>query len=163
MITPFLWFDDRAEEAANFYVSVFKNSKIDKMTYYGDAGPGEKGRVMTVEFTLEGQEFMALNGGPTEGPVPSGPVPGAIALFVDCATQADVDNLWDKLSDGGQKMQCGWVKDRFNVVWNVVPAGLGDVLRGEDPEGSERAFKAMLRMEKLDIDELRRAYEGVAR
>jgi predicted 3-demethylubiquinone-9 3-methyltransferase (glyoxalase superfamily) len=161
MITPFLWFDGQAEEAVNFYISIFKNSKIDKITHYGDAGPGETGSVMSIEFQLEGQDFMALNGGPTGTDPVYGPFQGAIALFVDCETQADVDALWNKLSEGGKKAQCGWLTDRYGFTWNIVPAGLGDVLRGDDPEGSERAFKAMLQMEKLDIDELRRAYEGV--
>jgi predicted 3-demethylubiquinone-9 3-methyltransferase (glyoxalase superfamily) len=160
-ITPFIWFENEAEEAVTFYVTLFKNSRVDDMSYYGDAGPEEKGKVMTIDFTLEGQEFMALNGG-AAAPRPSDHTPprGAIALFVTCEDQAEVDRLWDKLCDGGEKMQCGWVMDRFGVVWNIVPKGLGDVLHGDDPEKSARAMKAMLQMEKLDINELRRAYEG---
>jgi predicted 3-demethylubiquinone-9 3-methyltransferase (glyoxalase superfamily) len=158
-ITPFLWFDRNAEEAANFYVSIFKNSKIDHVSRCGDAGPGPAGSAMVVEFSLEGQEFMALNGGQTGVEAPSAPYPGAIALYVDCETQSEVDRLWAHLCDGGKKLQCGWVTDKFGVTWNIVPAGLRDVLSGPDAERSERAMKAMLQMEKLDINELRRVYE----
>jgi predicted 3-demethylubiquinone-9 3-methyltransferase (glyoxalase superfamily) len=159
-ITPFLWFNDKAEEAANFYVSIFNDSKIDNISRYGEAGPGPAGSAMVVEFQLEGQEFMALNGGPT-GSAISELYPGAIALFVSCETQAEVDRLWDKLAEGGENLQCGWVRDKYGFSWNIVPQGLSDLLGGEDPEKSQRAMKAMLQMEKLDIDELRRAYEGV--
>lgn len=153
-IVPLLWFEDKAEEAANFYVSIFKNSKIEDISRYGDAGPGPSGSVMVVEFQLEGQDFMALNGG--QPAVPS----QAIALFVNCETQSELDALWDKLSEGGEILQCGWLKDKYGFSWNIVPAGLLDVLGGPDPVKSQRSMKAMLQMEKLDIDALRRAYEG---
>jgi len=153
-IVPFLWFDDKAEEAVNFYVSIFKNSKIENISRYGEAGPGASGSVMTVEFQLEGQDFMALNGGQPATPSQ------AIALFVNCENQAEVNALWDKLSDGGEKGQCGWLKDKYGFSWNIVPVGLGDLLGGDDPVRSQRAMKAMLQMEKLDIDALRRAYEA---
>jgi predicted 3-demethylubiquinone-9 3-methyltransferase (glyoxalase superfamily) len=156
-IVPFLWFADKAEEAANFYVSIFKNSKIENISRYGEAGPGPSGSVMVVEFQLEGQDFMAINGG--ESPM-AAPGPAAIALFVNCETQAEVDALWDKLSEGGEKLQCGWLRDKYGFSWNIVPVGLSDVLGGPDPARSQRAMKAMLQMEKLDIDALRRAYEG---
>jgi predicted 3-demethylubiquinone-9 3-methyltransferase (glyoxalase superfamily) len=160
-ITPFLWFETQAEDAAKYYVSIFKNSKITDVARYGDAGPGQKGSVMTVDFTLDGQEFMAINGGPADPDAPSRPdTPwqGAIALFVSCESQADVDVLWDKLSEGGKKLPCGWVTDKYGVTWNIVPSGLGEVLRGPDEERSQRAMQAMLQMQKLDIDELRRVY-----
>ena len=159
-IVPFLWFNNKAEEAVNFYVSVFQNSKITHVSRYGEAGPLPKDTVMVVEFELEGQEFMALNGGETEA-APSGPYPGAIALYVNCETQAEVDRLWDTLSEGGRKIQCGWLTDRYGVTWNIVPVGLSNYIAGDDPEKSQRAMQAMLQMQKLDIDELRRVYEGV--
>jgi len=159
-IVPFLWFNNQAEQAANFYVSVFKNSKITDVSHYGEAGPMPAGTAMVVEFELEGQEFMALNGGETGTP-PAGPYQGSIALYVNCETQAEVDRLWDTLSEGGQKIQCGWLTDKYGVTWNIVPAGIGDYIAGDDPEKSQRAMRAMMQMEKLDIDELRRAYEGV--
>ncbi len=159
-IIPFIWFNGQAEEAVNFYVSLFKNSKIERVSRYGEAGPMPAGTVMTIEFTLDGQDVMALNGGP--GDAPDGPYPGAVALFVSCDTQADVDTLWDGLKQGGESMRCGWVKDRFGVVWNIVPRGLGDYVGGDDKEGASRAMKAMLEMDKLDIDELRRAYESAS-
>jgi predicted 3-demethylubiquinone-9 3-methyltransferase (glyoxalase superfamily) len=158
-IVPFLWFDGNAEEAANFYVSLFKNSRVTDISRYGEAGPGPAGSAMVVEFELEGQEFMALNGGPTEGGTP-GPAPGSIALFVNCETQAEVDRLWEKLSEGGKKVQCGWLSDKYGFSWNIVPVGLSDYIAGPDPERAQRAMKAMLQMEKLDIDALKRAYEG---
>jgi predicted 3-demethylubiquinone-9 3-methyltransferase (glyoxalase superfamily) len=159
-IRPFLWFDGTAEEAANFYVSIFKNSRITNVSHYGEAGPLAEGTAMVVEFELEGQEFMALNGGPS-APHPGGVFQGAIALYVDCETQAEVDRLWDRLSEGGQKIQCGWVTDKYGFTWNIVPQGLSNYIAGDDPEKTARAMQAMLQMEKLDIDELRRAYEGV--
>lgn len=158
-IIPFLWFDGRAEEAANFYVSLFKNSKIERVSRYGEAGPLPAGTVMTVEFQLDGQDVMALNGGP--GEAPEGPYPGSVSLFVSCETQGDVDVLWTGLAQGGETLRCGWVKDRFGVVWNIVPRGLGDYVGGEDPEGAKRAMQAMMQMDKLDIETLRRAYENV--
>jgi predicted 3-demethylubiquinone-9 3-methyltransferase (glyoxalase superfamily) len=160
-ITPFLWFDGKAEEAANFYVSIFKNSKIDNISRYGEAGPLPSGTVMVVEFQLEGQDFMALNGGPSSSPSPDEQYPGAIALFVTCETQGELDVLWDKLSDGGKKLQCGWLVDKYGFAWNLVPAGLFDILGSPDTVKAQRAMKAMLQMTKLDIDALRRAYEGV--
>lgn len=161
-IIPFIWFNGEAEEAVNFYVGLFKNSKIERVSRYGEAGPLPAGTVMTMEFQLDGQDLMALNGGPGDG-APGGPYPGAVALFVSCETQADVDKLWDGLkANGGESMRCGWVKDRFGVVWNIVPRGLGDYVGGDDEEGAGRAMKAMLAMDKLDIEELRRAYESAA-
>ncbi len=154
-IVPFLWFDDKAEEAAHYYVSMFKNSKIENVSHYGEAGPGPSGSAMVVEFQLEGQDFMALNGGQPATPSQ------AIALFVNCETQAEVDALWDKLSEGGEKLQCGWLRDKYGFSWNIVPVGLSHFLGGPDSVKSQRAMKAMLQMEKLDIDALRRAYEGV--
>jgi len=152
-ITPFLWFDDNAEEAMNFYVSVFKNSKIGRVTRYGEAGPGPKGSVMTATLELAGQEFMALNGGPqfkfTE----------AISFFVNCETQKEVDELWEKLSQGGEKGRCGWLKDKFGLSWQIVPSALGKMLSDADPARSQRVMKAMLQMDKIDIAGLKRAYE----
>lgn len=153
-ITPFLWFDNQAEEAMNLYVSIFKNSKIVSVSRYGDAGPGPKGSVMTATFQLDGQEFIALNGGPhfkfTE----------AISLFVKCQTQQEVDELWEKLSQGGQKSQCGWLKDKFGLSWQIVPTILGELLADKDREKSTRVMQAMLQMTKIDIEGLKRAYEG---
>ena len=153
-ITTFLWFNDNAEEAAKFYTSIFKNSKIGKITRYGDAGPGAKGTVMTVIFELAGQEFMALNGGPqfkfTE----------AISLMVKCQSQKEVDELWEKLSEGGEKGPCGWLKDKFGLSWQVDPTVLGEMLSDPDPRKSQRVMKAMLKMSKIDIAALKRAYDG---
>lgn len=156
-ITPFLWFDSNAEEAVNLYTSIFKNSKIKSITRYGDeaaeAAGRPKGTVMTVSFQLEGQEFIALNGGPhfkfTE----------AISLLVNCETQEEVDGLWEKLSDGGEKGQCGWLKDKFGLSWQIVPRILGEMLQDKDAEKSKRVMKAMLQMKKIDIAGLKRAYE----
>jgi predicted 3-demethylubiquinone-9 3-methyltransferase (glyoxalase superfamily) len=153
-ITPFLWFDGKAEEAANFYVAIFKNSAILKLTRYGEAGPGPKGSVMTVLFALEGQEFIALNGGPqfkfTE----------AISLSVDCKTQQEVDEYWEKLSAGGEQGPCGWLKDRYGLSWQIVPNVLVEMLSDPDPAKSKRAMQAMLQMKKIDIAALRRAAAG---
>lgn len=153
-ITPFLWFDDKAEEAMNFYVSIFKNSKVGSVTRYGEAGPGPKGTVMTAAFQLDGQDFIALNGGPhfkfTE----------AISFSVDCKTQAEVDELWEKLSEGGQKSRCGWLKDKYGLSWQIVPTVLTEMLGDKDPEKSKRVMGAMLQMNKLDIKTLKQAYEG---
>ncbi len=153
-ITPFLSFNDQAEEAMNFYVSIFKNSKIKEVRRYGKAGPGPEGSVMTVTFVLEGQEFIALNGGP-HGFTP------AISLFVDCRAQAEVDELWDKLSAGGEEVRCGWLKDKFGLSWQVVPDALGECLGGKDKIGSQRALEAMMHMVKLDVKKLQAAYKGV--
>lgn len=153
-ITPFLWFDGNAEEAINLYVSVFKNSKITSVARYGDAGPGPKGTVMTATFQLEGQEFFALNGGPmykfTE----------AISLFVNCETQEEIDDKWEKLSAGGAKSRCGWLKDKFGLSWQIVPSILGPMLQDKDPKKAQRVMMAMLQMDKLDISKLKQAYEG---
>jgi predicted 3-demethylubiquinone-9 3-methyltransferase (glyoxalase superfamily) len=161
-ITPFLWFTGQAEEAANFYVSVFKNSKITDVSRYGEAGPGPAGSVMTIEFELDGQPFMAINGSFDSPPTASYDdfTQGKVALFVSCPTQTEVDELWEKLSEGGKKLPCGWVGDRYGFAWNIVPEGLRDVLGGDDPERSQRAMGAMLQMSKLDIDELRRVYNA---
>src|SRR5882672_1651539 len=152
-ITPFLWFDGNAEEAANFYISIFKNSKMGKISRYGDAGPGPKGSAMSVTFQLEGQEFFALNGGPHFSFTP------AISFFVNCETQQEVDNFWEKLSEGGEKQRCGWLRDKFGVSWQVVPTVLGQLLQDKDAEKSKRVMNAMLKMDKLDIASLKRANE----
>ena len=153
-ITTFLWFDNNAEGAANFYVSIFKNSKILNMSRYGDAGPGPKGSVMTCTFQLEGQEFIALNGGPhfkfTE----------AISFVVNCETQSEVDHFWDRLSAGGQQIQCGWLKDKFGVAWQIVPTVLPEMLQDKDPEKAKRVMAAMLKMTKIDIATLKKAYDS---
>jgi predicted 3-demethylubiquinone-9 3-methyltransferase (glyoxalase superfamily) len=157
-ITPFLWFDTQAEEAVNFYVSIFENSKIEGVTRYDDEGAKAAGRpkgsVMTVAFELDGQKFVALNGGPvfkfTE----------AISFVVNCETQEEVDRFWDRLSAGGQPIQCGWLKDRFGVAWQIVPAVLPEMLQDKDPEKAKRVMAAMLKMIKLDIAMLKRAYDG---
>jgi len=152
-ITPFLWFDGKAEEAAKFYTSIFKDSKITKVTRYGGAGPGAKGSVMSVVFQLEGQEFFALNGGPhfTFSP--------AISFFVNCETQGEVDALWEKLSAGGEKQRCGWLKDKFGVSWQVIPTALGRLLQDEDATRSQAVMRAMMQMDKIDVAGLERAYE----
>jgi predicted 3-demethylubiquinone-9 3-methyltransferase (glyoxalase superfamily) len=153
-IIPFLWFDDQAEEAIKFYTSIFKNSTIGEIRRYGDAGPGPKGSVMTGKFQIEGQDFMALNGGPHFKFTP------AISFFVNCETQEEVDDLWEKLSAGGETMQCGWLKDKFGIAWQIVPKRLGEMLSDPDPEKSQRVMKAMMKMIKLDIHGLHKAYEG---
>jgi len=155
-ITPFLWFDEKAEEAVNFYVSVFKNSKIGGITRYDEEGSKAAGRakgtVMTVEFQLDGQEFTALNGGPhfkfTE----------AISLVVNCETQEEVDKFWEKLSEGGEKSRCGWLKDKYGLSWQVVPTVLAEMFLDKDAEKSQRVMKAMLQMDKIDIKTLKQAY-----
>jgi len=152
-ITPFLWFDGTAEEAMNFYVSIFKNSKIVSVTRYGEAGPGPKGSVMTAAFQLDGQEFVALNGGPqfkfTE----------AISFWVRCETQEEIDEMWEKLSAGGAKSRCGWLKDKYGLSWQVVPPILGEMLQDKDAEKSQRVMAAMMQMDKIDISLLTKAYE----
>ena len=152
-ITPFLWFDDQAEEAAKFYVSIFKNSKINSRSYYGKEGPGPKGTVMSVSFQLDGQEFNALNGGPIFSFTP------AISFFVNCETQTEVDELWERLSEGGSKDQCGWLKDKYGVSWQIVPTLLGKLISDPDPVKAARVTKAMLQMTKLDIAALQYAYD----
>jgi predicted 3-demethylubiquinone-9 3-methyltransferase (glyoxalase superfamily) len=153
-ITTFLWFDGKAEEAANHYTSIFKNSKILDVSRYGDAGPGPKGTVMTVKFQLEGQEFIALNGGPefrfTE----------AISLLVDCDTQKEVDELWSKLGAGGQEGPCGWLKDKFGLSWQVIPSALFKLVQDPDPKKSKRVMEAMFQMRKIDIARLEQAYRA---
>lgn len=153
-ITPFLWFDQQAEEAARFYASIFPNSRIVKVSRYGAAGPGPPGSVMTVEFQLQGQSFVALNGGPmfkfTE----------AISFVVNCETQDEVDRYWAKLSDGGAEVQCGWLRDRFGLSWQIVPTMLAELVGGSDPAKSQRAMQAMFTMKKLDIAALKEAYDG---
>lgn len=152
-ITPFLWFDGRAEEAARFYTSIFKNAKVLSVSRFGDAGPGPKGTVMTATFELEGQQFIALNGGPqfkfTE----------AISFFVNCETQAEVDALWERLSAGGEQGRCGWLKDKFGLSWQIIPTALGQMLQDKDPAKAQRVMQAMLQMSKLDIERLRHAYD----
>jgi predicted 3-demethylubiquinone-9 3-methyltransferase (glyoxalase superfamily) len=150
-ITPFLWFNNNAEEAAKFYVSIFKKSKIVSTTRYGDAGPGPKGSVMSVVFQLEGQSFYALNGGPLYSFTP------AISLFVSCKTQKEVDTLWKKLSEGGQEQPCGWVTDKFGLSWQVIPDVLGTLLGDKDRAKAGRAMQAMLKMKKIDIAALKAA------
>ncbi len=153
-ITTFLWFDDKAEEAANFYVSLFKDSKIGTVKRYGDAGPGPKGSVMIVTFTLEGQEFTALNGGSHFSFTP------AISLLVNCESQAEVDELWEKLSAGGRKDRCGWLTDKYGLSWQIIPTALGKLMSDPDPAKSGRVMKAMLQMDKIDIARLQQAYEA---
>jgi predicted 3-demethylubiquinone-9 3-methyltransferase (glyoxalase superfamily) len=153
-ITPFLWFDGNAEEAMNFYTSIFKNSKIGRVSRYGEAGPGPKGTVMTATFELQGQQFMALNGGP------GFKFNESISFFVNCQTQQEVDELWDKLSAGGEKSRCGWLKDKFGVSWQIIPTILGELLGDRDPEKSKRVMQAMLKMDKIDIAALKRAHAG---
>jgi predicted 3-demethylubiquinone-9 3-methyltransferase (glyoxalase superfamily) len=153
-ITPFLWFDGNAEEAAKFYISIFKNSKMGNVARYGDAGPGPKGSVMSVTFQLEGQEFFALNGGPHFKFTP------AISFFVDCKTQEEVDDLWDKLSAGGRTDRCGWLQDKFGLSWQVIPSVLGQLLGDKDPERAKRAMQAMLQMTKIDIEKLQQAAQA---
>lgn len=153
-ITTFLWFNDKAEEAAKFYVSLFKNSKIDNIARYGDAGPGPKGSVMTVGFTLDGQQFIALNGGPVFSFTP------AISLMVNCETQEEVDRLWDKLLEGGKSDHCGWLKDRYGLSWQIIPTALGKLMSDPDPQKSRRVMEAMLKMDKIDSRKLEEAYAG---
>ncbi len=153
-ITPFLWFDSQAEEAAKFYVSVFKNSKIQTVTRYNDAGPGPKGSVMTVAFRLAGQDFIALNGGPqykfTE----------AVSLFVSCKNQTEVDKYWDALTDGGSEVACGWLKDKYGLFWQIVPDTMMRFLKDKDPAKSKRVMEAMFQMKRLDIKKLQEAYDA---
>jgi predicted 3-demethylubiquinone-9 3-methyltransferase (glyoxalase superfamily) len=152
-ITPFLWFDGNAEEAMHFYVSVFKNSKIVNVRRYGEAGPGPKGTVMTGTFKIEGQEFYVLNGGPQYKFTP------AISLFVNCQTQKEVDELWNKLSAGGRTDRCGWLQDKYGLSWQIIPSVLGKLLGDKDPKKSDRVMKAMLQMDKIDIKKLKQAYD----
>jgi predicted 3-demethylubiquinone-9 3-methyltransferase (glyoxalase superfamily) len=150
-ITPFLWFDDKAEEAMNFYCSIFKNSKVLSIARYGEAGPGPKGTVMTAKFQIEGQDFMVLNGGPhfkfTE----------AISFMVTCETQEEVDYFWEKLSEGAAEGQCGWLKDKYGLSWQIVPKVLGELMQSKDAGKAQRVMQALLKMKKLDIETLRQA------
>jgi predicted 3-demethylubiquinone-9 3-methyltransferase (glyoxalase superfamily) len=150
-ITPNLWFAPEAEEAAEFYTSIFENSRIVSKSHYGEAGPRDAGTVMTVEWEIDGQRFVGINGGPQFK------FDEAVSFQIDCADQDEVDYFWEKLSDGGRESQCGWLSDRFGLSWQVVPVGMGSVLGDPDPERSRRAMEAMLKMSKLDIDALRRA------
>ena len=152
-ITPFLWFDDQAEEAVNYYTSIFKNSKIGSIARYGEGTPKPAGTVMTVTFQLEGQEFVALNGGPEFTFTP------AISFFVNCQTQVEVDDLWEKLSAGGEEGQCGWLKDKYGISWQIVPTILGQLLQDKDEAKSQSVLNAMLQMRKIDIAKLKQAYE----
>ena len=153
-ITPFLWYDGKAEEAVNLYVSVFKNSKIVKVRRNGEGGPGPKGSVMGVDFELEGRSFIAFNGGPhfTFNP--------AISLFVNCENQQELDELWDKLVAGGKPVQCGWLTDKFGVSWQIIPKALGEMMNDPDPAKSSRVVQAMMKMIKIDVAGLQKAYNG---
>ena len=153
-IIPNLWFDTQAEEAAAFYVSVFKNSSVITTTRYTEAGPGEPGTVMTVEFELDGQRFVGINGGPQFS------FDEAVSFQVTCESQEELDYYWERLSEGGQAGPCGWLKDRFGLSWQVVPKGMDEVFADPDPERARRAMQAMLKMGKIDIAELRRAADG---
>src|SRR5258706_5505021 len=150
-ITPFLWLNGQAEEAMKFYVSIFKNSKAGKVRRYGEGSPAPKGTVMAASFELEGVQFYAFNGGPAFTFTP------AISLFVDCQTQAEVDELWEKLSAGGEKSRCGWLKDKFGLSWQIIPTALGEALNNPDPVKSKKAMEAMMQMTKIDIAALERA------
>src|SRR3954469_555539 len=155
-ITPFLWFNGQAEEAMHFYVSIFKNSKVLSMSRYGDAGPGPKGSVMTASFELEGQQFVALNGGPhfkfTQ----------AMSFVIHCETQGEVDEFWEKLSAGGRKDRCGWLQDKYGLSWQIIPRALQQLMSDPDPKKSASVMKAMLQMDKIDIEALKRAHEKAA-
>ena len=153
-ISPFLWFDHQAEEAANFYISVFRRSKTVSINRYGDAGPGPKGSVMIVKFLIEGQEFIAINGGPQFQFSP------AISFVVNCKTQDEIDMFWENLSEGGEKQQCGWLKDKYGVSWQIVPVILGEMMNDPDPVKSQRVMQALLPMGKIDIKLLKQAYKG---
>ena len=153
-ITPFLWFDDKAEEAMRFYMGIFKNAKVGEMRHWGDSGPGKPGAVMSVSFELEGQRFMALNGGPAFKFSP------AISLFVNCETQEEVDHYWEKLSaDGGKTNRCGWLDDKYGITWQIVPSVLGKLLGDKDAAKANRVMQAMMQMSKLDIAGLQQAYD----
>jgi predicted 3-demethylubiquinone-9 3-methyltransferase (glyoxalase superfamily) len=155
-ITPFLWFNAEAEEAATFYTSLFDNSRITNVARYGEGGPGRPGSAMIVNFQLAGQELTALNGGPGH------PFTDAISLYVDCRDQAEVNRLWDALTaDGGEPGPCGWLKDRYGLSWQIIPARLPELIGGPDPEKAGRAMQAMLQMQKIDVAALERAYNGV--
>lgn len=151
-ITPFLWFNNQAEEAMNFYTSIFKNSKAGEITRYADGGPAPKGAVMSASFQIEGQELIAFNGGPHFSFTP------AISLFVDCKTQEEVDELWEKLSEGGAPNQCGWLQDKFGVSWQIIPTALGEMLQDKNPAKAKATMQAMMQMHKIDVTRLQQAY-----
>ena len=153
-ITTFLWFNDKAEEATNFYVSLFQNSKIDSISRYGDAGPGPKGSVMIVNFQFEGQKFIALNGGPHFSFTP------AVSLFVNCESQEEVDRLWDQLSEGGRKDRCGWLQDKYGLSWQIIPVALMKLMSDPDKQKAGRVMKAMLQMDKIDVQKLEQAAQA---
>ena len=153
-IVPFFWFDGRAEEAMNFYTSIFKNSKVGNVSRYGDAGPGPKGSVMSATFELEGQSFYALNGGPMFKFNP------AISMFVNCETQEEVDDLWNKLSEGGTPNRCGWLDDKFGITWQIVPTALGRLLGDKDGAKAGKVMQAMMKMDKIIIKDLEDAYNS---
>jgi len=152
-IIPSLWFDGKAEEAMNFYISIFKNSRVLNVSRFGDAGPGAAGTVMAVSFELDGQRFMGINGGPEF------PFSEAVSFYVDCETQQEVDELWEKLTAGGEESQCGWLKDKYGLSWQIVPKILIEMLGDKDPEKAKRVTEAMLQMRKIDIKTLERAYQ----
>lgn len=154
-ITPFLWFDDQAEAAVDFYCSVFPNSEVLSVARYGPAGPGPEGAVMTIRFSLDGSEFTALNGGPAHAGFRE-----AISFVIDCADEGEVDRYWAALTDHGEEIACGWLRDRFGLCWQVVPSGLPAILGDPDPQRAERATRAMLEMKKLDLGALRAAADG---
>ena len=156
-VTPFLWFDDQAEQAVDFYLSIFPESKILEVARHGEAGPGPAGTVMLIRFELDGNEFLALNGGPDHYGFDE-----SISFVVDCATQDDVDRYWQALTDGGEEIACGWLKDRFGLRWQIVPSELPQLLGDPDPGRAQAAMQAMMTMKKLDIDVMRRAADGVA-
>ena len=153
-ITPCLWFDTQAQDAAEHYVSIFKNSRIVEVSHYGEGAPRPAGLVMTVRFELDGQELVALNGGPEFT------FDEAVSFQVPCADQAEVDELWEKLGEGGEESQCGWLKDKFGLSWQIIPRALGEMLGDKDPEKAKRAMEAMLKMKKIDIKTLERARDG---
>jgi predicted 3-demethylubiquinone-9 3-methyltransferase (glyoxalase superfamily) len=154
-ITPFLWFENNAEEAMNYYVSIFPNSKVLRVSHYSEVGPGPAGTVMTVEFELDGQTFVGLNGGPQDK------FNWAVSFVVNCETQDEVDHYWEKLSaGGGEKSRCGWVKDKFGLWWQVTPTILTEVMGDKDPEKAKRVMEAMLKMDKIEIEPIKRAYAG---
>jgi predicted 3-demethylubiquinone-9 3-methyltransferase (glyoxalase superfamily) len=154
-ITPFLWFDDKAEEAMNFYVSIFRNSKVLSVTRFGDAGPGPKGAVMTASFELDGQPFTALNGGPQF------PFTPAVSFVVNCETQQEVDQYWEKLTAGGGSPEpCGWLKDKYGLSWQIVPTALPQMLKDTDVQRSKRVMQALMQMKKIDVARLKQAYAG---
>ena len=153
-ITPFLWFDGQAEEAVNFYVSVFENAKILKVARYGEDSPGAAGTVMTVEFELDGQEFVALNGGQHYTFTP------AVSFYIDCATQAEVDHFWERLAEGGETNRCGWLQDKYRLSWQVVPSVLPQLLKDDNAQKADAVMQAMLKMTKLDVKTLQDAYDA---